>query len=147
MVQGVGSAGSTLGTSQVRQALFKKMDANGDGVIDKTELRAALESHNKAGSHRTRNASSDKVFAALDTNKDGAISQGEFNTALSKSKKSGITSLAGATSWLLGLVGAGSGTLAQANGLQAAAQGASRSYQACSRVAAPLSAQGFTKVV
>ena len=147
MIHGVGSAGSTYGTSQMRQALFRKLDANGDGVIDKTELQAAFESNNKAGARRNGSASADKTFAALDTNKDGVISQSEYNAALSKSQNSGGSPLTGPTSWLVGLMGAGSGTGAQAYGPQNTTQGALKSYLACGQAAGPLSAQGFAKVV
>jgi hypothetical protein len=131
----------------MRQALFKKLDGNGDGVIDKTELKAAFASNNKTGARRSGSASPNKVFTALDANKDGVISQSEFNAALSKNQTSGSSSLAGATSWLVGLMGAGSGTGAQANGAHMTAHGALKSYLACGKAAASPSAQGFAKVV
>lgn len=147
MIQGVGSVGSTYGNPQLRQALFKKLDSNGDGVIDKTELQAALEGHNQTGARRSGSATLNKIFSALDTNKDGVISQSEYTAALSKSQGSGDGSVTGATSWLVGLMAAGSGTGAQSYGPQNTAQGALRNYLACSQAAAPLQAQGFMKVV
>lgn len=48
MITGVSSVGSMSAgittAAQLSQALFNKLDVNGDGVIDKAEVRAALES-------------------------------------------------------------------------------------------------------
>ncbi len=43
MTDGITGIGSSNTATQMRMVLSKKLDASGDGVIDKTEIRAALE--------------------------------------------------------------------------------------------------------
>ena len=47
MIDGITSVGSSTTVSQIRMALFKKLDTNGDGMIDKTEIKAVLETGQK----------------------------------------------------------------------------------------------------
>ena len=147
MIQGVGGVGSTYGMSQMRQALFRRLDVNSDGVIDKTELQAALESRSKTNTGHAGKASLDKIIAALDTNKDGVISQSEYNAAMSKSALGGDSSLTGATSWLVDLMSGSNAAAAQSYGVQGTTQTALRSYAASCQATAPLSTQGFTRTV
>ena len=87
--------------SQIRQALFRKLDTNGDGVIDKTEMKAALEGGRKTSAVGSKGASLGQVFAKLDTNNDGVISQSEFDAALSKAQDGAGAYLSGTTSSLV----------------------------------------------
>jgi Ca2+-binding EF-hand superfamily protein len=63
-------------TSQMAQKMFKKIDSNNDGGIDKTELEAI------AGSSSTTDIS--KLFSKMDTNSDGKIDKSENESALQK---------------------------------------------------------------
>jgi Ca2+-binding EF-hand superfamily protein len=66
----------TAMTSQMAQKMFKKIDSNSDGGIDKTELEAI------AGSSSTTDIS--KLFSKMDANSDGKIDQSENESALQK---------------------------------------------------------------
>ena len=55
--------------------LFARMDSNGDGKIDKSELEAAF----KAAGATPQQA--DAVFAKLDTDGDGSVTKSEFVAA------------------------------------------------------------------
>ncbi len=57
MIDGIGSIGSSGTASQVRIALFKKLDASGDGVIDKTEMTAALKTGKRTSAVGNKGAS------------------------------------------------------------------------------------------
>jgi Ca2+-binding EF-hand superfamily protein len=63
-------------TSQIAQKLFKKIDTNNDGGIDKTELQAI------AGNGSTTDVS--QLFSKMDTNSDGEINESENESALQK---------------------------------------------------------------
>ncbi len=98
MIDGIGSIGSSGTASQVRIALFKKLDASGDGVIDKTEMTAALKTGKRTSAVGNKGASLGQTFTKLDTNKDGVISQSELNAALSKAQDGAGASLSGSAS-------------------------------------------------
>jgi hypothetical protein len=67
---------SSVSMSQMREERFKRLDANGDGVIDKSELQAGMKS--KAG----KNAPTvDEIFDRVDLNKDGVIDKDEDEAA------------------------------------------------------------------
>jgi len=65
------------------EAVFKKMDANGDGFISLDEFKKAIESRpqSKLKDHPEM---IDKVFQRMDTNGDGKISLEEFKAAREK---------------------------------------------------------------
>ncbi len=64
---------STRAEAETRvKAHFAKRDANGDGAVTQTEIKAT---HEKMKAERQ-----EKHFAALDANKDGSISRAEFDT-------------------------------------------------------------------
>ncbi len=66
-----GSAGcSSTAMSQRADKMFAKLDANGDGSIDKQEMATAFGSV------------SDKLFSKFDTNGDGSISKDESAAGL-----------------------------------------------------------------
>ncbi len=106
MSSGVSSIGG-MSAEQIRQALFNKLDVNHDGVLDKSEIRAALESDNKNSVGFNKSAFADQVFAKLDANGDGAVSQSEFNAALSKAQQSSGPFLSGSTASLVGYLASG----------------------------------------
>ncbi len=64
--------------AQMRQKLFKKIDANGDGKIDRAEMSAFGEKRGLSADKI------DKIFSKLDTNGDGVIDQTENDAASAK---------------------------------------------------------------
>ncbi|HMA65251.1 MAG: EF-hand domain-containing protein [Fibrobacterota bacterium] len=66
----------TAMTSQIAQKMFKKIDSNSDGGVDKSELEAI------AGSGSTTDVS--QLFSKIDTNSDGIIDESENESALQK---------------------------------------------------------------
>ena len=89
------AAGSSTDLSQIEQNLFAKIDTNGDGTIDKTELSNFFTSLSSAGlpaqGSSTAGATAAGVpatgasvdtgalFSSLDTSGDGSISEQEFS--------------------------------------------------------------------
>jgi hypothetical protein len=70
------------------EEFFQKMDANGDGMVDKNEFVAFHEARAKAGGHEAPSAERiDKRFAALDANSDGNLSKDEFIAGSAKMKE------------------------------------------------------------
>ena len=57
MIDGISSIGGSNTASQIRSALFKKLDASGDGVIDKTEIMAALKAGKRTSAVGNKGAS------------------------------------------------------------------------------------------
>ena len=60
------------------EALFRKLDANQDGVLDRDELVEMA----KALGHESSAAEVDKLMQAADKNGDGRISMKEFESVL-----------------------------------------------------------------
>ena len=77
MVDGVMAVTGSNTFAGLRQTMFQKLDANKDGVIDKTEILAALNFGKKQAAQK-ESPTLDQAFAKLDTNKDGVISESEF---------------------------------------------------------------------
>jgi Ca2+-binding EF-hand superfamily protein len=151
MVDGIAGVGSNT-VSQIRQALFRKLDTNGDGVIDKTEMKAALQGGKKTSATGNQGASLRQVFGKLDTNNDGVISESEFDAALSKTQDAAGAYLAGTTSSLVNyLVTTNSqgGAAGAAAGQTGAVNNILKNYLAQAGQVARLqaAAQGFTAVV
>jgi Ca2+-binding EF-hand superfamily protein len=75
MVSGISSA-STASLSALRQQMFNKIDTNGDGSIDKSEMTALIEG----------NTSSlvSSIFGSQDSDQDGLISQIEFDSTMAQ---------------------------------------------------------------
>jgi Ca2+-binding EF-hand superfamily protein len=73
MVNGIDSSGYDV--TSIWQSLFNKIDQDGDGSIDKTEMESVLS---KSG------PSVEDIFSKLDTDQDGVIGKNEFEEALSK---------------------------------------------------------------
>ncbi|MEI7638783.1 MAG: EF-hand domain-containing protein [Syntrophus sp. (in: bacteria)] len=78
MVSGVSSFSSSTAASlaEMRQKMFKSVDTNSDGSIDKTEMSALFQ----------QNTSSivDSLFTGLDANQDDLISMIESDASLAK---------------------------------------------------------------
>jgi Ca2+-binding EF-hand superfamily protein len=81
MINGIGGSSFSLQDMEaVRQARFKKTDANGDGKITKEELTSAIPRDGKG-------PTADEVFSKVDTNQDGAIDQSEDKVAFEQMGK------------------------------------------------------------
>jgi hypothetical protein len=79
-ISGIGSS-TSFDPTQMAQKFFKKADANGDGGIDKSELKTML-SKGPGGSKGTQDV--DKMFAEMDTNGDGKIDETENANQMKK---------------------------------------------------------------
>ena len=75
MISGISSS-STTSLAELRQQMFNKIDSNGDGSIDKSEMTALIE----------QNSSTlvSSIFGSQDTNQDSLISQIEFDSGMAK---------------------------------------------------------------
>jgi Ca2+-binding EF-hand superfamily protein len=75
MISGISSS-NAASLSEMRQAMFNKIDTSGDGSIDKSEITALIE----------QNTSTlvDGLFGNLDADQDGLISQIESDSGLAK---------------------------------------------------------------
>ncbi|OGJ95015.1 MAG: hypothetical protein A2487_11535 [Candidatus Raymondbacteria bacterium RifOxyC12_full_50_8] len=76
MINSIGSVDTSSLMSQMAAKMFKRLDTNEDGGIDKTELQAMLDKGKKQG------PSVDEIFEKMDTNKDGKIDEEEHTKAL-----------------------------------------------------------------
>jgi Ca2+-binding EF-hand superfamily protein len=77
MISGINNMFSNMDPSliqQMRENRFAKMDANGDGKVDKAELSSFLDGIAK---ETGKSMDVDKIFAEVDTNNDGYISKDE----------------------------------------------------------------------
>ncbi|MDQ1318485.1 MAG: hypothetical protein QG588_2147 [Candidatus Poribacteria bacterium] len=82
MINGVSSGGGFASAQMTamrgqRENPFKKMDANGDGSLDKTEISALAD---KISEFTGQSIDADKLMTKLDTSKDGLINQEEFDS-------------------------------------------------------------------
>jgi len=81
-----GSGFNAASMNEMREKMFKKMDTNGDGKVDKSEMKTfQTEEQKKTG--RT-GPDIDKIFEKVDTDKDGAISEAEDKAQFEKMKES-----------------------------------------------------------
>lgn len=84
MINGINSSNSLMGQLGMISArpnpeeMFAKIDANGDGSIDKSELQSFTE---KMSNQDGDTIDISKMFTDIDTDGDGAISQDEFLAA------------------------------------------------------------------
>jgi hypothetical protein len=79
-VNGIGSTGG-IDIAQMAASFFKKADVNGDGGIDKDELKTML-ANGPGGGNGTQDVNA--VFAEADANGDGKIDQTENENQLKK---------------------------------------------------------------
>lgn len=70
----------TKSASELSEELFSKADANGDGVIDETELAKALSSQPRA--EGSGGPSAEDLFDLLDADGDGGITEEEHDEGL-----------------------------------------------------------------
>lgn len=71
--------------AKVQEKLFKTLDGNGDGGIDKTEFSAALQSVSQSSESASTGKdtySLEDIFATIDSNSDGTLSQDETSAAM-----------------------------------------------------------------
>lgn len=80
-----GSGFNSVSMSEMREKMFKKMDSNGDGKIDKSEMQTFQAEEQKATGRTGPDI--DKIFADVDTDKDGAISKAEDEAQFEKMKE------------------------------------------------------------
>jgi Ca2+-binding EF-hand superfamily protein len=71
---------STASLSEMRQKMFNKIDTNGDGSIDKTEMSALLQQNTS----QDTSSLIDKIFSTQDTDQNGLISLIESNSTMEK---------------------------------------------------------------
>jgi Ca2+-binding EF-hand superfamily protein len=79
MISGTSSASSfdTAALKQMREQMFSRLDANGDGSVDAAEFKAGAPSKDAA-------AKSDQLFAAFDTDGDGSLTKTEVESGFEK---------------------------------------------------------------
>ena len=66
--------------SKMKEALFAKVDADGSGSVDKTELQGMLDATvNKSGAAQS---SAEDVFSSIDGNGDGSLSADELDQGM-----------------------------------------------------------------
>jgi hypothetical protein len=87
MIEGITSIGSSTTASQIRQALGNKLDASGDGVVDKAEIEAALESGRKTSAAGKQGTSLPGTTSSPVTH--AAAAHGKNRTAGSASAQTG----------------------------------------------------------
>ena len=72
--------------NQVVEAVFKEFDKNGDGTIDETELKAAIESFNENALPSEKTEITDEqiqeALNELDKNNDGKLQVDEFKVLI-----------------------------------------------------------------
>lgn len=79
-ISAIGSSGiSQTQMQQMRQAMFSKLDEDGDGTISSSELSSATKS---SSSSSGQSLSASKILSALDTDQDGSITSSEFNAGM-----------------------------------------------------------------
>lgn len=74
MISSISSSSSLsqIAQAEMRQRMFSKIDANGDGKIDKGELTKVVAKGSQGG------PSAADIISKLDTDGDSSISQSEF---------------------------------------------------------------------
>jgi len=76
-IQGSTSISSEM-MAQMREEMFTRIDQNGDGQLDQSEMEAfSTEMAERTG----QSASTEDIFSIADTNGDGVISKDEFDSA------------------------------------------------------------------
>lgn len=78
MVSGIQGGDTGVMPYRSHQKMFKKLDKNGDGSLDQSEL---------AGIASKTGQDASKMFASLDTNKDGKVDATEMETGAAKHRQ------------------------------------------------------------
>jgi hypothetical protein len=69
----------------MREAMFKKADANADGAVDKAELTTMIKNAPKPSeANGAEGPDVDKLFTSLDANGDSKITASEMDTGMAK---------------------------------------------------------------
>ena len=82
MISGIGGGGYSMYTTYMgamrgrMENPFGKIDTNGDGSLDKTEISSFADKISEMGG---QSVDADELVSRLDTNEDGLISQEEFD--------------------------------------------------------------------
>jgi len=76
------------------QEMFKQVDTNGDGSVDKAELQAFAD---KVSAKTGQSMNVDEVLTKYDTNKDGVLSEAEMDAAMASLAQSSGQTAAGNT--------------------------------------------------
>ncbi len=100
-INGIGSSGS-FDASKMASQIVKKLDANGDGSVDKSEFIKGMA---------TKGISADeasKKFDSIDTNKTGKITQSDIESDIKSTVKKGSGSAGGHPSGTAGKSGGAS---------------------------------------
>ena len=89
MTASIGSSGAqslasinAVSTAQRQQAMFQKLDTDGDGKITEKELKAGIPANGKG-------PSAAEILQVADTNKDGSIDKSESEALQAKMSKGG----------------------------------------------------------
>lgn len=97
-VSGAASPWSSMGGSSVsrQERMFAKIDSNGDGSVDKTELQSAFDAIAQKTGGTAQSA--DALFSKFDTNGDGKLSASELSTGMKslRHKPASTVEMAGA---------------------------------------------------
>lgn len=80
-----GNSFNTTSMNEMREKMFKKMDANGDGKVDKSEMKAFQTEEQKTTGRTGPDV--DQIFEEVDTDQDGAISEAEDQAQFEKMKE------------------------------------------------------------
>lgn len=103
MSTAIGSIGSTsqVSLATLYQEMFKKVDQNGDGKIDKTEFTSAGKAEDAS--------KAEEMFGQIDTDGDGSISEAESEAFLTKldeerEAKQGGVGLPAGQEWQAGIL-------------------------------------------
>ncbi len=70
-------------TSALQEKLFSKLDVNGDGGVDQSELGQFMDFATSSASGTSQSGSAD-LFKSLDTNGDGSLSKTELSDGAKK---------------------------------------------------------------
>jgi Ca2+-binding EF-hand superfamily protein len=81
MMQGMGGM-KRPDPAQLAEQLFSKLDSNGQGYIEKSDLKNAFDKTASTASNSQTNV--DDLFSTLDGDQDGKVSKQEFSDALQK---------------------------------------------------------------
>lgn len=83
MVSAISSGMSAASISQMQERMFKKMDANSDGKVDKDEMTSVQANGPKNGPPAGA-PGIEEIFSESDTDGDGALTMLEMEAGLSK---------------------------------------------------------------
>ncbi len=83
MVSAISSGMSAVSISQMQERMFKKMDANSDGKVDKDEM-TSFQANGPQNGPPPGAPSIEEIFSESDTDGDGALTKLEMEAGLSK---------------------------------------------------------------